>query len=111
MTELHPCTLLAGYLSGGFIMLAWMAVIDTHEIREAFWVALLWPLVLAVLLPMLLSAMLWKYTGWSIQLVRRPADLSPWGMRRPPAQRNLRGIGIRCPLFELQFLKPKAVKP
>ena len=56
-------------------------------------------------------AILYKRTGWIVRVMPRAGYMSPWGTRQPTAESGLRGIGIRCPLFELQIIKQKDAQP
>lgn len=86
------------YLAGGFVMLAWMACIDRHDVRQAFWAALLWPAtLLAVLLWSAIDAVLGKLR-WNFNIQYQP-DLSTFGFRRRPV--GGAGWAVRC--FGLEF--------
>ena len=51
-------TYIAAYLGAGFLMLAWTAWSDRASLREGFWVSLLWPLTLVLLVWVLAGAIL-----------------------------------------------------
>ena len=102
MVDACLSTGLAAYLAGGFVLLAWMAFLDRHRLREAFWLSLVWPLV-TLLLPVAALLAWLERLGWRVNVSRRRADLSPWGVRRPSS--GLAGRAVRCPWWELQVWK------
>lgn len=92
-------TYLAAYLVGGFVLLAWIAYLNRHDARSAFWLALLWPLSLLAI-PVVLTL---EAQPWRCVVVARNDERSPWGFRRP-ATGN--GCAFRWPGRELQVWKP-----
>ena len=89
---------LAIYLACGFLLLAWMAYINRHRAREAFWMSLLWPLVLLMIPVIVALDWLADSRGWCVDIQFR-RDLSPFGFRRPTGGR---GWAIRFLWCELQ---------
>lgn len=90
---------IAAYLAGGFALLGWIAYIQQHDVRSAFWCAVLWPLVLLAI-PIVVA---FDRSRWRFDIVTRRDDRSGWGFRRP-ASGN--GWAFRCPGFELQVWRP-----
>ena len=90
---------LALYLACGFLLLAWMAYLDRHRARAAFWMSLLWPLALLMIPVIVALDWLADSRGWCVDLQFR-RDLSPFGFRRRPA--GGRGWAIRFLWVELQ---------
>ena len=103
MADISIAAYLAAYLAGGFALLAWMAFLNKHRAREAFWLSLLWPLAL-LLIPIVALFDRLEQRGWYVDTRYRP-DLSPLGFRR----RADGGIGwaVRCLWLELQVWKVK----
>ena len=93
------------YLAGAFVLLAWMAVIDRHELREAFWLSLLWPLTL-VMIPIVTAFARMEQRGWYVHIEYR-SDLSPFGFRTRVDAGT--GWAVRCLRLELQVWKTKKV--
>lgn len=92
---------IGAYLACGFVLLAWIAYLDRHDARPAFWAALLWPLVLvAIPVVMALEACPWRFL-----VVKRNDYRSPWGFRRPDD--GWPGWALRCPWWELQVWKDR----
>ena len=71
--------------------------LEGESIRAAFWLTLLWPLTLLVVVP----AVLLDWAGWRVNIEHRP-DLSPFGFRRRDAGR---GWAVRFLRLELQVWK------
>ena len=90
---------LALYLACGFLLLAWMAYLDRLRARAAFWMSLLWPLVLLMIPVIVALDWLADSRGWCVDLQFR-RDLSPFGFRSRPA--GGRGWAIRFLWVELQ---------
>lgn len=88
---------ISAYFAGAFVLLAWMALLDRHSLRVAFWLSLLWP---ATLLLIFIVA-LFEQFDWHVEIMRhhRPGR-SVFGFRRRPGS----GVGwaVRCLWFELQ---------
>lgn len=100
-------TILNLYVYGAFVFFAWMSAMNRHELREAFWITLLWPVMLVALIfiaPFVCLARL----GLFIRLAKPPVDLGKWGVRR--SDKWARSIAIRCPFFEVQMWNAKAKK-
>lgn len=93
-----PEASISTYLAGGFALLAWMAYLDNHRAREAFWLSLLWPLVL-LLIPTVYFLDWMEQRGWMVDAQYR-RDLSPFGFRRRPVAGA--GWAVRCLWLELQ---------
>ncbi len=76
-------TYTAVYLGIGFVVLAWLAYLDGHDVRVAFWLSLLWPLfMVAIPIARLLHRLKVKHHRRIDIQVRR--DLSMFGFRRRP---------------------------
>jgi hypothetical protein len=105
MRDAHIGTYVTVYLAGGFALLAWMAFIDNHRAREAFWFALLWPLTL-LLIPIVNFLDLMEKRGWYVD-IQYQSDLSPFGFRRRPSRSIAFGWAARFLWWELQVWKVK----
>ena len=57
---------LALYLACGFLLLAWMALLAWHRARAAFWMSLLWPLVLLMIPVIVALDWLADSRGWAL---------------------------------------------
>lgn len=98
MADTSIAAYFAVYLAVGFALLAWLAYrLEGESIRAAFWLTLLWPLTLLVVVP----AVLLDWAGWRVNIEHRP-DLSPFGFRRRDAGR---GWAVRFLRLELQVWK------
>jgi hypothetical protein len=104
MFEASVSTYLATYLAGGFALLAWMAFLDRHWLREAFWLSILWPVTLLVIVPSVLLLDWLELRGWFVDVMYQ-ADLSPFGFRTRADDGT--GWAIRCLRLELQVWKHK----
>lgn len=87
----------AAYLAGGFAVLGWMAFRDIEQMREAFFIVLLWPLFL-LLMPVIVLNDWLRPRGWCVDIQHQP-DRSPFGFRRRPTGT---GWAVRCLWLELQ---------
>ena len=97
--------IIASYLGGCYALLALIVWRDVHDLREAFWLSVFWPLSLlfiAVGILLLWTPELW---GWKADIVDRREGQKPWGWRRPVD--GWPGIAVWCPLFELQYWKAR----
>lgn len=85
--------------AGGFFavstILAWRDVLGV-DARDAYWIALLWPVVLLLVVPLVLL----EGCGWHVDIGRPPEHLKNWGMRK--AEAWPRSWAARCPWLELR---------
>lgn len=100
------------YFCAGFLLLAWMAVLDRHSVREAFVVSALWPLTLVLLGAMGLGLLLTRL-GFNFYAAPPRAGVR-WGVGRvklkPGATLDRRPLGfwVTCPVwgFALWWSRP-----
>lgn len=104
MTESSISICLATYFAGAFALLAWLAYRDVHWLRGAFWLSLLWPVTLLVLIPSVLLFDWLERRGWYVN-VKYQADLSPFGFRTRADGGT--GWAIRFLRLELQIWQYK----
>lgn len=88
------------YLVGLLACLAWAAYVDNSSAREAAVACALWPVVVPLIAAFVLASHGLARVGWCFDIHYSPGG---WGVRRPDD--GWPGLGLRCPLFELQFWK------